>query len=198
MIRSFAALERVDPGFVPRGVLSMAVSVAGTAGASRRGGPPSTGRPSRRSAAFRESCRRARSTISRSPETSGAGPSRSPAARSRAGREPGRGLSGRPPGLLRDDGDSASARPGHRGFRRLERSRRRRHQRGSAKKHWPGEDPIGQRITFDDQDKNPYWLTVIGVSKNAVRGRWGAVPEGEVYLAYLQHRRYLEAPSTPT
>ncbi|HLN58254.1 MAG TPA: FtsX-like permease family protein, partial [Thermoanaerobaculia bacterium] len=65
-----------------------------------------------------------------------------------------------------------------------------------AKRHWPGEDPIGKRITFDDQDKDPYWLTVVGVVKNTVRDEWAAAAQGEVYLAYLQHHRYLEAPSS--
>jgi putative ABC transport system permease protein len=63
-----------------------------------------------------------------------------------------------------------------------------------AKRHWPGEDPLGKRITFDDTDKiaNPAWLTVVGVVKNTVQSDWAAAQEGEVYLPYLQHRRYLE------
>jgi len=61
-----------------------------------------------------------------------------------------------------------------------------------AKRHWPGEDPLGKRITFDDLDKNPLWLTVVGVVKNTVRSDWAAAQEGEVYLAYLQQPKYLE------
>ncbi len=36
----------------------------------------------------------------------------------------------------------------------------------------------------------------MGVVKNAVRDDWAAAPQGEIYLAYLQQRRYLEAPSS--
>ena len=39
-----------------------------------------------------------------------------------------------------------------------------------ARHHWPGEDPIGKQITFDDPTKNPSWATVVGVVKNTVRG----------------------------
>src|SRR5262249_32024184 len=36
-----------------------------------------------------------------------------------------------------------------------------------ARTYWPGEDPIGKRITLDDaSDKDRAWLTVIGVSQD--------------------------------
>src|SRR5262249_54344955 len=60
MIRSFAALESVDPGFVPRGVLSLVVSVAGTSQAE----PPPRG-------AFH---RVERARVRRSPGPAPAGP----------------------------------------------------------------------------------------------------------------------------
>ena len=63
-----------------------------------------------------------------------------------------------------------------------------------ANQQWPGENPLGKRITFDDQDKDPQWLTVVGVIKNAVRSDWAAEPWGEVYMPYLQNRNYLEMP----
>jgi putative ABC transport system permease protein len=66
-----------------------------------------------------------------------------------------------------------------------------------ARRYWPGEDPIGKRITFDDPTKNPSWLTVVGVAKNTARASWVSPPEEEVFLPYQQNRSYLENPSPP-
>ena len=55
-----------------------------------------------------------------------------------------------------------------------------------ARHYWPGEDPIGKRITLDDPRQNPTWLTVVGVAKNTVRGQWSAPPEEEIFLPYRQ------------
>jgi putative ABC transport system permease protein len=64
-----------------------------------------------------------------------------------------------------------------------------------ARHHWPGEDPVGRRITFDDLDKNPQWITVVGVARDAARSDWAAPPEEEMYLPLLQSQRYLESPA---
>ena len=56
-----------------------------------------------------------------------------------------------------------------------------------AKTHWPGEDPIGKRITFGDSS----WVTVIGVAKNAVREQWAAPAEEEVFVPFFQEEGYL-------
>jgi putative ABC transport system permease protein len=66
-----------------------------------------------------------------------------------------------------------------------------------ARRYWPGEDAIGKRITFDAPEKNPTWLTVVGVVKNTVRNSWISPPEEEVFLPYLQSRAHLENPSAP-
>ena len=66
-----------------------------------------------------------------------------------------------------------------------------------ARRYWPGEDAIGKRITFDDPAKNPSWLTVVGVTKNSARANWVSPPEEEVFLPYLQNRAYLETPTPP-
>jgi predicted permease len=63
-----------------------------------------------------------------------------------------------------------------------------------ARHHWPGEDPIGKRITLDDLKNHPGWLTVVGVTKNAVRSEWTEPPDDEMYLPYLQTHEYLEKP----
>ena len=67
-----------------------------------------------------------------------------------------------------------------------------------ARRHWPGEDPIGKQITFDDgTQSNPSWATVIGVVKNTVRSNWVSPAEEEVFVPYLQSRNYMQNPSGP-
>jgi len=62
----------------------------------------------------------------------------------------------------------------------------------AANQYWPGEDPLGRRISFDDDEhKPPTWLTVVGVVKNARQENWASAPDPEVYLAALQHRDFL-------
>ena len=58
-----------------------------------------------------------------------------------------------------------------------------------AQRYWPGENAIGKRITLDSpsSSKLPAWLTVVGITKNAVRSDWAAPPEEEFFLPYLQH-----------
>jgi putative ABC transport system permease protein len=63
-----------------------------------------------------------------------------------------------------------------------------------ADEHWPGQDPIGKRIsTGPDQT----WLTIVGVVKDARQHDWAEHLGGEVYLAALQVRRYLDNPGGP-
>jgi putative ABC transport system permease protein len=62
----------------------------------------------------------------------------------------------------------------------------------AAAEYWPGEDPLGKRITFDgDQSDRPVWLTVIGVAANAKQSEMSSEPYPEVYLAALQNPTYL-------
>ena len=61
-----------------------------------------------------------------------------------------------------------------------------------AHERWPGEDAIGKRITMNDPRKNPSWLTVVGVVKDAKQHEWAETADDEVYLPYLQNRQYLE------
>jgi predicted permease len=50
-----------------------------------------------------------------------------------------------------------------------------------AHKHWPGADPVGKRIVFENQKP-----TIIGVVKNAPQSDWTSAPGEEMYLPYLQ------------
>jgi predicted permease len=60
-----------------------------------------------------------------------------------------------------------------------------------ARKYWPGESAIGKRISLERPDASTSWLTVIGVAKNAVRADWSAPPDDELYVPWLQEGHYL-------
>jgi predicted permease len=195
MIRTFVALRAVDPGFEARHVLTAVVSTTGS-GASA---------PGRRVAFFRqvlEEARRLPGVVSASAAN------HLPLGGDTWGRS--FHVEGRPlpaPG----EGRSAIYRvalPGY--FRTMGLPLLRGRDFGDtdhlgapgvvivnhrlAERHWPGEDPIGKRITLDNPSEDPEWLTVVGVSGNAVTEDWVAPAQWEVYLPYLQRRSYLEEP----
>src|SRR5262249_26504183 len=66
----------------------------------------------------------------------------------------------------------------------------------AARKYWPGEDPIGKRVSFDvdKATKKPIWLTIVGIVRDAKQSDWQAPAYAEAYLAFLQNRDYLESP----
>jgi putative ABC transport system permease protein len=51
-----------------------------------------------------------------------------------------------------------------------------------ARTHWPGEDPIGKRISTYSFPS----VTIIGVVKDAAIDRWGASAEDEFYFPFAQ------------
>lgn len=55
-----------------------------------------------------------------------------------------------------------------------------------ARKYWPGEDPLGRRIStgFEGKDK---WATVVGVVGDVKQQGLGAQTEPEMYRPYEQH-----------
>jgi putative ABC transport system permease protein len=193
MVRSFAALQSIDPGFDPHHVLSMVVSVAGSAEAV----------PHRRELFYRQLLHRVRAL----PGIQSAGAiNHLPLAGDTWGFS--FLIEGRPkpkPGEL----PTAVYRivmPGYFETMRLPVLRGRPiaeqddsrapgvvllNQR-AAELYWPGQDPIGQRINFGDNP--PAWLTVIGIVKDARQDEWVAQPRPEVYLAALQNHDFLEAP----
>ena len=63
-----------------------------------------------------------------------------------------------------------------------------------AAKFWPNGDAIGKRLTLDDPRKNPVWLTVVGVVRNVKQWGWTEEPDNELYLAFLQNKGFLETP----
>jgi putative ABC transport system permease protein len=54
-----------------------------------------------------------------------------------------------------------------------------------AREGWPGEDPVGKRISFDEKDVAGKWLTVVGVIRN-VKQRWSDEVRDEIYLPFQQ------------
>jgi putative ABC transport system permease protein len=199
MIRSFFALQSIDPGFNPHGVLSMVVSVAGSKEAE----------PRRREIFYRDLLEKVRKL----PGVQYAGAiNHLPLAGDIWGWS--FEIEGRPqakPG----DGPGAVYRlvmPGY--FQSMQIP----FERGrdiapsdalnspgvvlineqAANQYWPGEDPIGKRISFENDKitKKPVWLTIIGVVRNAKQSDWQEKPYAEAYLALMQNHDYLENPGS--
>jgi putative ABC transport system permease protein len=196
MIRSFAALQAVDPGFDRRNVLSMIVSVAGTASAE----------PTRRVAFFQDIVRDAAalpgvvsaSAINHLPLAGDiwGWPFRVEGRpEPKPGEEPTATYRVVLPGYFRTMGI-----PVRRGRDVSDADRTDAPgvvvvNESLARRHWPGEDAIGKHLALADRE-GPTWLTVVGIVKDTVRGRWGAPPEDELFLPYAQVRRYVENPSS--
>jgi predicted permease len=194
MVRSFAALQAIDPGFDPRNILSMIVSVNGS---------PEE-RPERRTDFYL----RALAGVRALPGVQAASAiNHLPLDGDLWGRS--FLVEGRPvpkPG----DEDGAAYRvvlPGYFETMRLPILRGRdvteRDRIGApgvvvineymARKHWPGQDALGQRISLGDVGvTSREWLTVVGVVKDAVLSDWAGRKLEEIYLPYLQSSNYLE------
>ncbi|HUB77864.1 MAG TPA: ABC transporter permease [Bryobacteraceae bacterium] len=188
MIRSFAALEAVNPGFDPHHVLSMVVSVAGSREAPE--GP--------RELFYRQLMDRVRTV----PGVESVGAiNHLPLAgdvwewdfqiagrpKPRPGESPGAVYRIAMPGyfetmrlpIRRGRGIAATDDSRAPGVAVINET--------AAKKYWPGEDPIGQRITIEKDS----WVTIVGVCANARQYDWASEPDPEVYLAGLQDRPFL-------
>jgi len=193
MIRTFAALQAVDGGFNPHNVISMVVSVAGSKEAD----------PARRAIFYHQLIERVRSL----PGVQAAGAiNHLPLAgdlwgwpfviegrpKPRPGESPGAVYRMVTPGyfeamrlpLIRgryvSEADNVTA-PGVVIINER-----------AAKEYWPGEDPIGKRISFDDDKASPpTWLTIIGIAKDAKQDDWASTPSPEVYLAAFQNHDFL-------
>jgi putative ABC transport system permease protein len=187
MIRSFLALQSVNPGFDPHHVLSMVVSVAGSQEAPE----------GLRELFYRQLLRQVRNV----PGVESAGAiNHLPLAgdlwgwnftidgrpQPRPGEEPMAVYRVAMPGyfeamrlpLLRGRAIAASDDAGAPGVVVI-------NQR-AANQYWPGEDPIGKRLVMESGT-----YTIIGVSANAKQEDWAENPQPEIYLAALQNRDFL-------
>jgi predicted permease len=198
-IRSFLSLESVDPGFNPHNVLSMVVSVAGT----------NEAKPHQRGIFYRQLLQKIRTL----PGVNSAGAiNHLPLAGDTWGLS--FAIEGRPKPRAGEEPVAVYriVMPGYFETMRLPLRRGRSisysddartpdvaiiNQR-AANQYWPGEDPIGKRITFDtDKGNASDWVTIIGVVKNAKQEDWAAEPDSEVYLPALQSRNFLGEDKSP-
>ena len=58
-----------------------------------------------------------------------------------------------------------------------------------ARRRWPGQSALGQRISVDDPARTPEWFTVVGVTKDARQGGWAEAGIEEMYFPYLPYSR---------
>ena len=63
-----------------------------------------------------------------------------------------------------------------------------------ARRHWPGVDPVGQRITSNPRE--PEWYTVVGVIKDVKQASWSREKSEEMYFPYRQSGLYLATASS--
>lgn len=192
MIRSFSALQSVDPGFNPHNVLSMVVSIEGTKEAE----------PNRRAIFYRDLLHQIRTLPG---VASASGINHLPLAGDMWDRS--FAIEGRPKPRPGESPDAVYriVMPGYFQTMRLP-VRRGRAINGTddarvpgvvvineraAHEYWPGKDPIGKRISIDDEEGKPMWLTIIGIAANAKQSDWAAEPVPEVYLSALQNPDFL-------
>ena len=192
MIRTFAALQAIDPGFNPHHLLTMVVSTAGAKEANAG-----------RTAFFQSSLER----INSLPGIASA---------SAINHLPlGGDLWGLPfwiegqPAPKKGDEPAAAYRvvlPGYFHTMNIQMLRGRDFTANDnqsapgtvivneflAKRYWPGDEAIGKRLSADN---GKTWQTVIGIVPNVVRSEWASSAEEEFYFPYLQSADYLTSPS---
>jgi predicted permease len=196
MVRTFAAMRAIDPGFDPRGVITMQVPIA----------PSAAGTPGQRAAYY-----------TRLVETLGAIPTVRDV--SAINHLP---LAGDEWGVQIYGGVTANVRAGAAGrsiFRvilpdyfktmRIEMPRGRSFTPDDDLAHpavavvnerlaatlWPGQDPIGKQLSRSATGTERNWVTVIGVARDTRQSQWTAIPDPEIYFPCAQDLQYFPGPS---
>ena len=188
LMRSFAALRRVDPGFEPARLVSMVVSVTGTAEAA----------PDRRMAFYADVVAGLRalpgvasaSAINHMPlvgdnwgfpfAVEGA-PAPTP------GNQPTAAYRVVMPEYLRTVGTPMRAGRDFTARDRFDAPAVVIVNQFLAETYWRGQNPLGKRLRIT-YGQDAEWRDVVGVVKNAVRSWWADQPEEEVFLPVLQSR----------
>jgi predicted permease len=193
-LRSLAAASAIDPGFEPRGLLSLSVSVQGSSAAG----------PGQRAVFFPA----ALEAVRRLPGVEAASAVNHPPL---VGDVWTRGfdIAGRARGSG-DDRPGAVYRvvlPHYFSTMRLPIVQGRDVTAGDtqrspavvvvsetlARRNFPDGDALGQRITLDDPAAaNPQWLTIVGIVRDAVSFTWEGGADPTIYLPYLQSAQYLD------
>ena len=197
MLRTFYALRAIDPGFNPHHVLSAEISVAGSREAE----------PSLRQAFYQQVLQR----VAALPGVESVGAiNHAPLVGDQWGFS--FAIQGRSPAK---PGDSPSAVyrvifPGYFKTMNITLARGRDIADNDnlnapgvviinermAHTYWPGEDPIGKRITIEDSAKNPVWLSVVGIAQDTKQSDWTGTPAPEMFLPALQSKEYLQGDSS--
>jgi len=55
-----------------------------------------------------------------------------------------------------------------------------------ADEQWPGEDPVGKRVAFDEPRSTPKLRTIVGVVSNVKQSSWTGEADNEIYLPFSQ------------
>ncbi|HTB13212.1 MAG TPA: ABC transporter permease [Bryobacteraceae bacterium] len=55
-----------------------------------------------------------------------------------------------------------------------------------AQREFPGANPLGKRITLGDARGNPKWMTIVGVVKDVKQGSWTDPAADEMYVPFRQ------------
>jgi len=188
MLRSFAGLLGLDPGFDPANLLSLQVSVSGTRQAE----------PARRVHYYREVLERmaavpgvtAVSAVNHAPVTGdvwGTRFRRPDKPEPLPGEWPGAVYRVSWPGYF-----GAMKTPVLRGREFTERDHMQSQKvvvinEATARRYWPGEDVVGRQLVAADQT----W-TVVGVVRDVKQGDWQSAPREEIHFSLLQSEHYLQ------
>ena len=195
-LRSLSAATAIDPGFDPRGVLTLSVSVQGSSAAD----------PQKRAAFFVEAV----DAVRRLPGVDAASAiNHAPLVGDVWTR--GFDIAGRPRSTV-DDRPGAIYRvalPGYFSTLRLPMVQGRDFTPADTRaapdvvvvsetlvrRNFPDGEAVGRRITFDDPNgASPRWMTIVGVVRDSVAHDWEGSADPTVYLPYLQDSRYLDGP----
>ncbi|QOY90650.1 ABC transporter permease [Paludibaculum fermentans] len=62
--------------------------------------------------------------------------------------------------------------------------------RTMARRLWPAENALGKRFKAGDAQSDAAWMTVVGIIRDTTQNEWGATPDNEFYVPFLQDAGY--------